>query len=290
MVIGYIKPSSVDECIKYLDEYKQEARILAGGTDLILQQKEKRPSPSYWIDISGITGIDLIEERQDRLYLGAGVTHAQVACSSLIKDKAPLLSKASGSVGSPQIRNIATIAGNLINAQPAADAAIALIALDAEVDIVSPKGKTTKPVKDLYAGLGKSIVDSTYEMVTTIHFKCLEKNQGSSFVRISPRNSLSLPVLNVAMVITIKDHIIKDIRIVLGPVSEQPFRARDVEESLIGVELAEQERINDLLEYVSMVCNPRDSLIRGSCAYRLELAKVMIKRAYHEALGNILII
>jgi len=288
MISGYVIPSSIEECVEYLEKYQNSARIIAGGTDLVLQQKEKKLSPLYWVDISRIQDLDYIEEKNGKVCLGAGVTHAQVAASSLIKEKAALLAKASESVGSPQIRNVATVVGNVVNAQPAADAAIALIALEAEADVVSTKGKKkTVPVKELYAGLGKSRIDSTCELVTGIHFPALGPKQGSSFKRISPRNSLSLPVLNVGMVLGVEKGIIEEIRIVLGPVADRPFRPKKAEGILQGSSLDNQENIGSAISAASEECTPRDSLIRGSSAYRRELVRVMVKRAYQEAVNHI---
>lgn len=283
MLNDYIMPASIPECLEYLKSYNGEARVIAGGTDLILQQREKQIQAKCLIDISMIEELKFLEEKEGVIFIGAGVTHAEVASSQLIRSKASLLTDASDSVGSPQIRNVATVVGNVVNAQPAADAAIALIALEAKADIITYNGKMTLPLEDLYIGLNKSKVDSSKEIVTSVHFKSLSEKQGSSFMRVAPRNALSLPVLNIAMVITIKDQLIDKANIVLGPVADRPYRAVEAENLLEGSRIDSDEIIGEAASCASGECSPRDSFLRGTTAYRRELIKVLVKRAYMHA-------
>lgn len=287
MAVGYLVPSSIEECLQFLEINKGEARIVAGGTDVILHQREERLPPSCLVDVSLLPGFSRIEEKNGRVYLGAAVTHAQVTSSDLLAEKAELLTKASESVGSPQVRNVATVVGNIVNAQPAADAAVALIALEAKADLISLQGSSSINVEDMYAGLGKSRIDSTRELVTCVHFPGLAKNQGSSFMRLAPRNALSLPILNVALVVTVCNKTIEEVSIVVGPVADRPLRIREVEEKLTGLKITDPLGINDALDTVETVVNPRDSLIRGSGTYRKEIAKVLVKRAFEQALSRV---
>ncbi len=286
MVEEYVLPTSVKECLGLLDKFNGAGRIIAGGTDLVLQQENKEIDPAYLVDISRIEELKSITKNNGEICLGGGVTHAEAAASPLIMENAEVLADASRSIGSPQIRNIATLAGNLVNAQPAADAAVALTALKAEVDVVSKAKKSCETVEDLYLGVGKSKLDSSKEILTAIRFKPVKDNRGSAFYRISPRKSLSLPVLNAGIVIEVEDELITAASIVLGPVADRPFRAKTAEKMLQGTKINDSYGINQAAEAAGDESSPRDSLLRGSSEYRQELIKVVVRRGCNQAIKS----
>ncbi|MBE3582401.1 MAG: FAD binding domain-containing protein, partial [Thermoanaerobacteraceae bacterium] len=149
----YYRPKTLKEALDILAAHNGEARIIAGGTDLVLDLKNKSKRARYLVDIRGLEGMDVIEKKEGRIYLGAGVTHSQVANSLLIREKATALAEAAAQVGSLQIRNVGTVVGNVVNAQPAADTAVALVALEAEAEILHIDGRRELvKVEDLYAG------------------------------------------------------------------------------------------------------------------------------------------
>jgi len=237
MLQEYSLPSTVDEALALLDKNGGTARVIAGGTDLMLDLESGKISPSCLVDISNIQELKAIELNGDTISIGAGVTHNDVAKSPLILEKAPVLTKACRSVGSLQIRNTGTLAGNVVNAQPAADAAVALVALGARAEIAGPNGTRSVPVEELYAGVGRSKVDSTKELLTRITFPALTKNQGSAFVRLAQRNALALPMLNVAVVVSLSGNVFEWARIVMAPVGPGPVRATQAEQLLAGAEV-----------------------------------------------------
>jgi len=285
MLQDYSLPSTVDEALSLLNMNKGNARIIAGGTDLMLDLESGKVNVGCLVDISNIGDLKKIELNGNKISIGAGVTHSEIARSTLIREKAVVLASACRAVGSLQIRNTGTLAGNVVNAQPAADAAVALVALGAQAEISGPDGVKSIPVEELYAGLGKSKVDSTREMVTGITFPAPTKNQGSAFVRLAQRKALALPMLNVAVVVSISNNAFEWARIVMAPVGPGPVRAAQAEELLVGTEVG-SEMIQKAAEAARAQANPRSSALRGSREYRQSVLEVLVRRALETAVIN----
>lgn len=189
MLQEYYIPKSVADALVLLKDNSSCARIIAGGTDLILDHQAEKVNADAFIDISRIDELKKIEYTDGVIWIGAAVTHDQVARSQLIQEHALALALAARSVGSLQIRNIATVVGNVVNAQPAADAAVALMALGAEAELNSLSEVEYVAVEDMYAGLGKSIVDSTSQLVTRIRFDVPPEQSRCCFCPAMPAQS-----------------------------------------------------------------------------------------------------
>lgn len=283
----YVLAKSVDEIIQCFCNHPCDTRVIAGGTDLMLDLESGKVKCGCLIDITGIDELKQIKLENDEIFVGAAVTHNEVNRSEVIKEYAKLLSDACGTVGSLQIRNIGTVIGNVVNAQPAADASIALIALGADAIIKSAAGTTIFPIEELYAGLGKTKVNCNKELVTFVKFPVLKKNQGSSFVRFAQREALSLPILNVAVTLSLKDDAtVEWVKIVMAPVGPKPVRAITAESLLKGNALT-PELILRASEVALEDANPRDSGLRGSASYRKDILQVLITRALEGALDSI---
>jgi carbon-monoxide dehydrogenase medium subunit len=278
----YAIPKSAEEALRILQSRAGEARIIAGGTDLIPELKDGAKKVKCLVDISEIELLRKIELDGDLIRLGAGVTHAQVASSELIRKRAGLLAEAASAVGSPLIRNQGTVVGNVVNAQPAADTAVALFSLCAEVEILSASGTRRVPIKQTYEKRGVSTINSSSEIVTALYIKCLRSNQGSAFVRLAQRKALALPMLNVGTVVTVQGGRFEDCRITVGPVAPLPFRSRKAEASLENA-AAVPESIARAAEAAASEAQPRDSAFRGSAEYRREMVKVFVRRAVERA-------
>lgn len=283
-VRSYLFPATVPECLEELESCGGRARIIAGGTDLALSLRRGEILAEVLLDITRLPELRGLQEEDGELALGAAVTHARCASSPLLKRRASCLAEACASVGSPQIRNVATVAGNVVNAQPAADAAVALVALGARARVVSSRGERRELVEDLYAGLGRSQVDSARELLAEIRVPLAKVGEGSAFLRFAPRRALSLPLLNGAAWVSLRGDIIAEARVCLGPVADRPFRPRGAEEILRGARWDEEEALEEAAQAASREANPRDSLLRGSAAYRRELARVMVRRVLAAAL------
>jgi CO/xanthine dehydrogenase FAD-binding subunit len=284
----YLMPQTLAEALDLLAEYDGEAQVIAGGTDIIPQLRHGNLSVDTLIDISCLPDISTIHQDADTVILGGLVTHSQVANSTLVGEKATALADASASVGSPQIRNIATIAGNLANGHPAADAAMPLLALNASVTIASQNGDRVVPLSEFFLGKGKTALDPRREILTKIHFTAPRENEGNSFLRLSKRGSLTIAVLIFAAVIEAdkEKNVIKDARIALGPVAAVPLRASKTEEFLRGAPIT-AETLRKAAESVCMESNPLSDPVWGSAEYKKEMIKVFTKRGLKQALNQI---
>ena len=278
----YVSPRSIKEALEILQSYKGQARIIAGGTDLILELKEQPRKAKCLVDIGEIEALKQIEQDEGHIRIGAGVTHSQVASSMLIQKEATVLADAASAVGSPQIRNQGTVVGNVLSAQPAADTAVALLALEAEAEVATASGTRFVPIEDLYEGIGISKVNSTAEIVTGVRFKSLGSNQGSAFERLAQRKALALPMLNVAVVVTTRECQFEEAKIVVAPVAPTPFRSKGAEVVLQGTPIS-PESIKQAAEAAAAEAQPRDSALRGSAEYRKKMVKVLVKRALEQA-------
>ena len=282
MVEEYLFPQSVEEALELLERYGGEARIIAGGTDLVLQLRRGEVKAKVLIDITRIPEIKGIKEEDGFIWVGATTTHQEVAESPLIQAKASILAKACRSVGSLQIRNVGTIGGNLVNAMPAADSAIALVALDAEVEVANKDGSRWIPITQFHVDVGECCINPCLELVKGVRFRPLGENEGSSFQRLARRQALILPILNVGVVVGWEEGKFSKAAIAIGPVAPVPFRARKAEEYLKGSPVS-LESIEEASRLAQEEAQPRSSLLRGSAEYRKDMVRVLVRRALIEA-------
>ncbi|MCS7286010.1 MAG: xanthine dehydrogenase family protein subunit M [Anaerolineae bacterium] len=282
MIKEYLFPRSVEEALELLERYGGEARIIAGGTDLVLQLKRGEVSAGVLVDITRIPEIRGIREEDGYIWIGATTTHQEVAESPLIQARASLLARACRSIGSLQIRNVGTIGGNLVNAMPAADSVIALLALDAEVEIASKDGTRWVPITEFHRNVGECCINPCIELVKGVRFRPLGENEGSSFQRLARRRALILPILNVGVVAGWDEGRFSRVAIAIGPVAPVPFRARKAEEFLKGSPIS-LENIEEAARLAQEEAQPRSSLLRGSAEYRKDMVKVLVRRALVEA-------
>lgn len=280
----YLFPSSVEEALAMLAEREGRARLVAGGTDLVIQLTEGRQSADRLVDITRIPELDQITLEDGTIVLGANVTHRQASESPLIRERATVLAQACHAVGSLQIRNVGTLGGNVVNAMPAADGTTALLALEAEAEIANGAGRRWMPLADLFAGPGVSRVDSTREMLTAFRFQALGERQASALERVARRRALALPILICAVVVTLSEggEGFESAHIALGPVAPVPFRASQAEESLRGAPIS-PETIARAGEIATQESHPRTSLLRASKEYREEVIKVLVRRGLERA-------
>ncbi len=281
----YLFPATVQEALKMLTAHPGESQIIAGGTDLVLQSKRGQCPATVIVDITRIPGLDFIVERDGFVVIGCQTTHVQIAASPLIRQKAEVLALACVSVGGPAIRNVGTLVGNIVNALPAADGAVALFALDAEVEVADAGGRRWMPIAELYAGVGQCVLDPCAQMVTTIRFRPLEPGQASAYQRLANRKALALPTLAVGTVVGVRDGACDTVRIAVGPVAPTPFRAHEAEAALMG-QPPTTEAVAHAAKLAEQAAQPRDSLLRGSSDYRQAMVRVLVRRALTEAVAK----
>jgi len=286
MAADYLFPDSVQEALSLLRGCGGQGRIIAGGTDLMVQIKEGRRVVETFVDITRIPDLNGIRELDDgRIWIGATTTHRQVWESPLIQAKASVLAQACRHVGALQIQNIATLGGNVVNAMPAADGSIALTALQAEAQVATCQGSRWVNLEEVFSRPGVCKIEPSAELLLGFRFKPLGERMGSSFQRLARRRALALPILNCAVVVGL-DHSgerFAHVTIALGPVAPVPFRARAAEALLIGRPLT-REDIAAAAQKAMEESEPRSNILRASREYRLEMVKVLARRALEEAL------
>lgn len=280
----YINAASIEQVTQILAEKSPTARIVAGGTDLILElERGARSGVETIIDISRIPGLDRISLDEDGvIHLGALVTHNHCAASKLLREKAYPLARAAWEVGAPQIRNRGTVAGNLITASPANDTITPLMALDASVTLQSARGARQVKLRDFYTGVRKTVLQPD-EMLVEISFKGLDANQKGTFVKVALRRAQAISVINIAIVLTLdlsrgtRDFAtVKKAAITLGAVAPTIIHAAEAETYLAGKELSD-EVIARAAELARDAAKPIDD-IRASADYRREMVRVFTMR------------
>jgi xanthine dehydrogenase iron-sulfur cluster and FAD-binding subunit A len=273
----YITATSVQEAVRHLGEKGARARIVAGATDLILEiERGVRHDIDTLIDITRIPDLDRISlDEEGVIHLGALVTHNACVASKLIRDQAFPLARAAWEVGAPQIRNRATVAGNLITASPANDTITPLMAMDAWVTLSSKKGERRVALRDFYTGVRKTVMEPE-ELLIEIAFKALKKNQKGTFIKLALRRAQAISVINVAAILEITQGSVESASITLGAVAPTIIHATKAESFLRGKELT-GEVISEAAKLTMEASHPIDD-IRGSAAYRREMVRVCTSR------------
>jgi carbon-monoxide dehydrogenase medium subunit len=274
----YLTPATIDETLQALAAVPGRARLVAGATDLILElERGQRPGVTMLIDVTRLPGLDRIELRGDgRIHLGPLVTHNHVAGSPLIQERALALARACWEVGAPQIRNRATVAGNVITASPANDSIPPLMALGASVALRSLSGERQVPLAEFYTGVRKTVLRPD-EMLTDISFAAPPAGTRSTFVKFALRRAQAISVVNAAVVVQMDGARVRRASIALGSVAPTVIRAPQAEAALAGMTLS-AEVVDRAGETAAAEARPIDDL-RGSAAFRREMVRVCVIRA-----------
>lgn len=287
MRFEYLEPETIEEALTMLTRYRGKAKIIAGGTDLMVQMRNKATAPEYVVDITRIPGLDCITfDDHQGLRLGALTTIRALETSTELQRKFSVISQAASQLGSVAIRNVATVGGNLCNALPSAEMSQALVALSAQVRIIGPEGERTVPLDGFFTGVGQTLLKPD-ELLLEILVPESPPHTSGIYIKHSPRGPIDLATVNVTVLMTMEpDHnVCRDAKIVLGTVSPIPLRARKAENELKG------KRINGALmdraaQAASDEAHPRRGSIRGSFEYKKEMVRVLTGRAIRELSGS----
>jgi xanthine dehydrogenase iron-sulfur cluster and FAD-binding subunit A len=269
---------SIDEVLAILNQKKEKARIIAGATDLILEiERGVRKGIETLVDVSRIPGGDQILLDEDGwVHLGPLVTHNHCVASKLLREVAFPLVQAAWEVGSPQIRNRGTIAGNLVTASPANDTITPLMALGARLVVKSARGERIIPLEKFYLGV-RAVDLEPDEMVVDIAFPAMRSNQRGSFLKFALRRAQAISLVNVAVVMTLRDNLIESPSITLGAVAPTIIHAVEAEKFLVGKQLSE-DVIKQAGELATLAARPISD-VRGSSGYRRRMTAVVTRRA-----------
>ena len=278
----YLAPKTLPEACALLSQHKEKAKVVAGGTDLLVQMKGRKLTPQYIIGLKNIGGLDYIKyDKAEGLKIGALATISSIAGSTEIWEKLPILGCAAEMMATPQVRNMGTIGGNLCNAAPSADLASPLISAGAKAKLVSPQGERTIALEDFFTGPGETALQSG-EILAEIQVPNQPPNTGGAYLK-ETRTSVDLALVGVAASITLdsKDKTCRDAKITLGAVAPTPIRAKKAEGAIKGKEIKDIS-IEEAAQLASEEARPISD-VRSSAYYRTELVKVLTKRAIRQA-------
>ena len=273
----YFIPATLDESLQLLAEKGEKARLVAGATDLMLElERGVRKGIETIIDVTRLPDLDRIRlDESGIIHLGPLVTHNEVAASVLLREHAFPLVSAAWQVGAPQIRNRATVAGNLVTASPANDTITPLMALGAWVWLASINGTRRVPLEEFYTGVRRTVLQP-YEMLVDIAFPALKNAQKGTFLKLGLRRAQAISLVNTAIILDFQPEGVKSALITLGAVAPTIVHAGKAEAYLAGKELTD-EVIDRAAELASSASRPIDD-IRGSAAYRRAMVSVLVKR------------
>lgn len=276
------EPKSLEEALKVLDS-NTKLKIISGGTDVLIKLHHGKFNDAELLSIKNLDTLRDIKVLEDNtISIGANVTFSDIFRSEVINNNIPILSEAAVSMGGPQIRNMATIGGNICNGAVSADSAPALFSLNAELKLKSLNNERIVKITEFYDGPGKVKIERN-EILTEILIKEENyKNKRGRYIKFANRKALDISMLGVALLYEIEDNRFKDLRISLGVASPTPIRCRNAENFAIGKGVT-NEVINKVAELAKMDSNPRNSW-RGSRDYRLHLISTLIKRILNDDL------
>jgi carbon-monoxide dehydrogenase medium subunit len=273
----------LDEALDLLNEYKGRARLIAGGTALLVPMKRGILTPQYLISLNNIPHLDGLHVENRILKLGARCTISTIETHPIIKERWRILAQAAKSIGSVQIRNVATVGGNICSAVPSADMVPSLITLGAKVVLVSKAGKRTLPLEDFFKGVGEVDLKES-EVLTEIQIPELPPKSGGGYLKFSRRKAMDLPIVGVAAIVSLDESnsTCRGLKVALGAVAPTPFKIKGIEKLAMGREL-DDDLIDKISEKASWQINPNPRSFRSSVEYRREMVKVLTRRILKEA-------
>ena len=276
---------SVDEALDLLTRYEGHAQVIAGGTDLLLDIQQGNHAPvEALIDITKIQELTAIEMNpaadHQSLMVGAGVTHNAIVSYQAIRARATCLAESCGVIGGPQVRNVATIGGNVAHALPAADGTLSLVALRAKAEVASPDGRTWYDIEELFRGPGQSIVNPARQIITRFQFPLSGVREASAFKRIMRPQGVALPILGCAVWVRLDDagERFEDVSVCIGPTGPTPRCSASLADALVG-QPADEHCIADSARLARDILSARTSKYRATAEYRTEMIELLVRQS-----------
>jgi len=286
----YYTPETVVEAVELLRRHDGRARVLGGGTDLLVEIRRGLHRPvEALVDVSRIAGLDAIDKDGDYIVIGCGVTHSQIVGNPGIVKYGTCLSESCSVIGGPQVRNVGTLAGNVAHALPAGDGTIGLLALGGEIEIAGSDGTRWIPMQESFRAPGKSFIDRHREVLTRLRFRPTGTREGSAHHRVMRPQGLCLPIISMAVRVKLgEDNTVADVRISMGPVGPVPFLAESAMQVLVGGAASAGQFIKAADAALASV-SLRSSKYRASREYREQMVRtylpIILARAVQRASG-----
>ncbi|MFH1183604.1 MAG: FAD binding domain-containing protein [Chloroflexota bacterium] len=276
---NYISPTTLSEALRALRDSPGPAAPIAGGTDLLLDMGQGRHSPATTlVDLTSVAEMTALDSRAGMLFIGGAVPLTRIARDPLTAQHAEALVEACDLIGGPQVRNVATLGGNVAHALPAADGTIALLALDAVVEIAALDGSRRLPIAELFEGPGKSVLKRGTELIVGFHIPLKGRHEASAFKRIMRPQGVALPIINLAVWIRRSRDTIEAVRLAVGPSGPTPRRALEAEQALVGGTFSDKAcrlATEALLAHATFRTSPR----RAGADYRRQLVGPLLQEA-----------
>ena len=286
MKFELLQPRSLQEALEMKKNYGDKARVLAGGTDLLVLLKDQKLTAEAVMSLAGVRDLNFIRYEDGRgATLGALATHSGVAASPIIQQKFPDLAEACSQVGAVQIQNLGTVGGNLCNASPAADVAPPLLLMDAVLTLASARGERRVSIHDFFQGPRRTVLQAD-EILKEIFVPEVPGRRGATYLKLGRRKAMEIAIVGIGVAIHLNgsDQVVSECRIAMGSVAPTPVRARRGEEILRN-----QEVRDELIEEAAVVAAEEASPIsdvRASREYRLDMIRVLCRRAARVALAR----
>jgi xanthine dehydrogenase FAD-binding subunit len=287
----YYTPATVADALQILQRYDGRARVVGGGTDLLVEMRRglRRPIEAM-VDVTHIDGLDTITATDDYIVIGCGVTHSQIVRDVRINEYGSCLAESCGVIGGPQVRNVGTLAGNIAHALPAGDGTIGLLALGGEIEVASDAGTRWMPLQDSFKGPGESGIDRQRQILTRVRFSPTAAGEGSAHHRVMRPQGLCLPIISMGVRLAIDaDNTVTAARISMGPVGPVPYLAEAAMAMLVGGPASHEQFVlaaEVALQHVTL----RASKYRASREYREQMLRnylpVILTRASERARGR----
>lgn len=277
----FFGPRKIEEALEILSKYGKEIKVIAGGTDLLIQYYDRLYEVNGWLDLKNIKELKDIRINKNKIEIGAMVSHAQLEKSQDIKKYFPILGQAAADIGSPQIRNRGTVGGNIVNASPAGDLLAPLMAYDAQFRLLSIQGEKIVPAEEFFTGPKKTILEPA-QLLTQIILPLPSERTYGCWIKIGKRKALIIATITLALVVEMAEDnkTVKDVRTCLGSVAPTPIEIEEIREKMIGKKFSELD-FNQLGQIVEDKISPIDD-IRGTREYRKDVAKNIMINALKE--------
>lgn len=280
----YLEPHTLRQAISLLQRHGDQARIVAGSTDFLVRWRTGVWQPQYVVNIQHVPGLDRLGySARSGLRLGALVTVQALEASPVLREKYPALATGATSFAGVQVRNLATVGGNVCNASPAGDTLPALLAFEAQCKLVGPDGERWVPLDQFFKGPGRTDLQSA-EILTELRLPPPARNSGSLYIKHSPRGAMDISAVGVASVVALgqRGKVCEDVKIALGAVAPTPIRAYGAEELLRGQTIT-PELVHAVAQKAQELATPIDD-VRATGAYRKSVVGVLVQRTLEHSI------